>query len=399
VHGHGSAGPERPRLEVADIVRIWGADYRAQHTLSSEQARVLRAIERCRTAALGGHLDVCDCGFERPAYNSCRDRHCPKCQGLAQARWVARRLERILPVPYFHVVFTLPAELRALVRANRALLFELLFQAVSATLLQLGADPRHLGAQIGFTALLHTWTRTLEFHPHLHCIVTGGGRDAEGHWRPVRGGARFFIPVRVLARLFRGKFLHGLRELHRARKLRFTGPAEKLAADDVFAAFVDRLYRRDWVVYAKRPFAGPQQVFRYLGLYSHRVGISNHRLQAIDEDGVRFATRDGKSETLPGPVFIHRFLQHVLPARFVKIRHYGLLASANLPRLQDLQCQLAVDEPPHATPASPPATATWPEQMLALTGVDLRRCPRCGGQLQRRSLTTIAPRPPPGATP
>lgn len=392
---HGEGAPP-PRLEVADIFRTHGDAYRRSHVLSPEQARAMHAIETCRTAPLGGHLDVCaSCGFERPAYNSCRNRHCPKCQSLTQALWVDRRMERILPVPYFHVVFTLPAELRSLVLHNRALLFDLLFQSVAATLLELGADPRWLGALLGFTAVLHTWTRALEFHPHLHCIVTGGGRDADGCWRPVRGGARFFIRVEVMAALFRGKFLAGLRALYRAEKLRFGGRCAGLAQDDVFAAWIDRLYGREWVVYAKRPFAGPEQVFRYLGLYTHRVGISNHRLQAMDEAGVRFGTKDGKSVTLPADAFIGRFLQHVLPPHFVKIRHYGLLASANLERLQNLQCDLAVEAPPPGDSAAP--TDEWPERLLALTGLDLRLCPRCGGEMLPRPLTSdgARPRPPP----
>jgi hypothetical protein len=276
VHCHRDAPaaprPGRPRFEVADVFRAHGETYRKSHALSGDQLKVMRAIELCRTKALGGHLDECPgCGFERPAYNSCRNRHCPKCQSLAQARWLERRLQHILPTHYFHVVFTIPAALRPLALANRKLLFDLLFAAASRTLLDLGDDPKHIGARLGVTAVLHTWTRKLTFHPHLHCIVTGGGLAPSGDaWVP--SCRRFIFPVRVLGALFRGKFLDGLRRLRRQGALYYTGGAANLVDDDVFGQLLDRLYRTPWVVYAKRPFAGPDHVFRYLGRYTHRVG-------------------------------------------------------------------------------------------------------------------------------
>lgn len=390
-----STGLERPHLEVADVFRRWGEAYREQHALSPEQARAMRAIELCRTAALGGHLDVCDhaCGFERPSYNSCRDRHCPKCQSLAQAAWVEKRKERILPANYFHVVFTLPEELRPLALNNRERVFNLLFQAASATLLELGHDERRLGALLGFTAVLHTWTRALAFHPHLHAIVIGGGLSDDGdHWRGVRGG-RFLFPVKVLSRLFRGKFLAGLREARDHGELRFENSCVALGAEDVFQALLDKLYAKEWVVYAKRPFGGAEQVYRYLGLYTHRIGIANSRLQEIDERGVRFSTKDGKSVTLPPFEFIRRYLLHVLPAGFVKIRHYGLLAAANVKsKLVRAASLFGVSV---AAPQTEPAPVTWADWVRLLTGRDPLRCPRCEKGVLIAVPLAKNPRPPP----
>jgi hypothetical protein len=317
-------------FEVADVFRAHGEAYRQSHALTGDQLKVMRAIERCRTDALGGHLDLCpECGLEKPAYNSCQNRHCPKCQCLVQVRWVERRLEHILATHYFHVVFTLPAELRPLVRANRELLFGLLFATAPRALLDLGDDPKRLGGRLGITAILHTWTRELLFHPHLHCIVTGGGLAPGGEtW--ISCSERFLFPVRMLGALFRGKFLDGLRRLRRDGQLRCTGGSARFADDAAFNQLLDRLYRTSWVVYAKRPFAGPDQVFRYLGRYTHRVGISNQRLQAIDDNGVRFATKGSKSVTVAPLEFIRRFFAHVLPTGFTKIRHFGLHASSNV---------------------------------------------------------------------
>jgi len=358
----------------------------------------MRAIELCRTLALGGHLDVCPhCDFERPAYNSCRNRHCPKCQSLAQARWIEQRQERLLATHYFHVVFTLPAELRPLARHNRVELFDLLFAAASRTLLELGDDPERLGGRLGVTAVLHTWTRQLTFHPHLHCVVTGGGLDPTGQcWVPC--SRRYIFPVKVLGALFRGKFLDGLRRLRRDGSLEYHGGAAALADEAAFGRLLDRLYETDWVVYAKRPFAGPEHVFRYLGRYTHRVAISNQRLQAFDDRGVRFATKDGKSITLPPFVFIHRFLDHVLPAGFTKIRHFGLHAAANVnTKLEQAQRLLSppTAEPPAEAPTEPAAAvepATWQELLLELTGVDVTRCPLCDHRLIRRRLPRPRPR-------
>jgi len=390
--------PGRPLIEVADVFHAHGETYRQSHALTAGQRKVMRAIELCRTEALGGHLDVCpDCALERPAYNSCRDRHCPKCQSLAQARWLEQRLERILDTHYFHVVFTMPAALRPLARANRQLLFNLLFASASRTLLDLGDDPKRLGARLGITGVLHTWTRELTFHPHLHCIVTGGGLAPDGDaWVPL--SRRFIFPVRVLGDLFRGKLLDGLRRLRGDGSLRFTGGAADLANSDAFDQLLNRLYRTSWVVYAKRPFAGVQHVFRYLGRYTHRVGISNHRLQTFDDNGVRFATKNGKAVTVAPLEFIRRFLDHVLPAGFTKIRHFGLFAASNVnTKLEKARSLLADRVPEHGKPepeseagdAAP--AATWQELLLRLTGVDPRLCPNCGGTLIHRPLTWLRP--------
>jgi len=386
----------RPALEIATIFRAHGARYRDTHALTREQRAVMRAIEICRTEALGGHLDVCThCGHEPPAYNSCRNRHCPKCQSLAQARWIEQRLTRTLETPYFHVVFTLPRELRALALVNRRTLFAMLFAAASQTLLALGRDPARLGATLGITAVLHTWTRELQFHPHLHCIVTGGGLALDAaRWVPARGA--YLFPVKVLARLFRGKLLAALTRAYERGELTLSGPCAELADPGRFARLRDRLYRQDWVVYAKRPLAGVAHVFRYLGRYTHRVALSNHRLQAIDDHAVRFATKHGRCVTLSPQEFIRRFLLHVLPAYFVKIRHYGLLAPQHArSRLERARQLLAVpstaQRPATIAPPALPPDRDWRVRLRALTGVDLFRCPHCAtGTMIRRPLFRAA---------
>jgi hypothetical protein len=312
------------------VFRAAGEVYRRTHALTAEEWAAMRAIEVCRTPVLGGHVDVCDaCTFTRPAYNSCRNRHCPKCQALAQAAWVDKRMAYVLPTHYFHVVFTLPHELGRLARGNRKTIFDLLFSAAARTLLKLGNDDRRLGALLGVTAVLHTWTRDLRFHPHVHCIVTGGGLRPTGD-RWVFSRAKYLFPIRMLSDLFRGKFLDGLARLYDRGKLDLGGACAGLADRSVFGRLKDTLYRKDWVVYAKRPFTGPEQVFKYLGRYTHRVGISNHRLVSFDEGRVCFRTKDSKQVTVTAEEFIRRFLVHVLPDGFVKIRHFGLLASSNL---------------------------------------------------------------------
>jgi hypothetical protein len=396
-------GSERPKLEVADIFRSHGQTYRATHALTPDQARVMRAIETCRTAALGGHVDVCgQCHFERNAYNSCRNRHCPKCQNLAQAGWLKRQMARILPTHYFHVVFTLPGELRALALHNRKRLFDILFEAASHTLLDLGHDEDRLGALLGLTAVLHTWTRDLSFHPHLHCIVTGGGLrlspqdDARSPTEWVsRHGSRYLFPVKVLRRLFRGKFMDALVMTRENGKLVFGGGSTPLAKDEAWNAFKDKLYRKEWVVYAKRPFGGAEGVYKYLGRYTHRVGISNYRLQAINDTGVRFSTKGGKSATLKHEEFIRRFLLHVLPKGFVKIRHYGLFAPPNLGTKLTLAHQVHDHNIHH--PEKTPDTASeqdWRSAVLELTGVDLTVCPQCKTGTMVPHLSE-RPRPPP----
>jgi Zn ribbon nucleic-acid-binding protein len=366
---------EPPRLEVADILRAHGEAYARRHALSIEQRRAMRDILRCRTAALGGHLDVCTtCGEERPAYNSCRNRHCPKCQALPQARWVEQQVERVLPVKCFHVVFTLPAGLRPLARRHGRDLYELLLHSASSTLLTLGRDPKWLGAQLGITTVLHTWARDLTLHPHAHCIVTAGGLSLDGA-RWVDTERDFLFPLAVLAKLFRGKFLAGL-----TRSRRTHGIGRHLSSD-AFETLVDSLYKTDWNVYAKAPFAGPTQVFRYLGQYTHRVGISNHRLLSLDARGVTFRTRGTKTVTLDVEGFIERFLTHVLPFRFVKIRHSGLMANGGAALQRERARALLAARHPVSRAADVPirlGDADWQQALEVLTGIDLAACRRCG---------------------
>jgi len=379
-----------PRFEIAELFRTHGDAYRRAHRLSHEQWSAMRAIESCRTAILGGHVDVCDaCGYQRPAYNSCRNRHCPKCQSLAQARWITQRMQRILPTRYFHVVFTLPAALRPLALSNRRLVFTLLFQAAAQTLLALGDDPKRLGGRLGMTAVLHTWTRALPFHPHLHCVVTGGALSADGQRWIATKTPDYLFPVRVLSALFRAKFLRALRRAFRWGKLRFSPGLAALAAPQAFGRFIDALSRQDWVVYAKQPFGGSEHVFRYLGRYTHRVAIANQRLEAVDENAVRFRTRHGKTATVHPSEFIRRFLLHVLPTGFVKIRHYGLFAPAHAGSALE-RARALLDDQPGAPAAARKTDTDWRKQLAELTGVDLWRCPRCdGGTMVRGALPAL----------
>ena len=356
---------ERPRLEVAEIVRFHGGAYRERHFLSPRQRKALRDIVLCRTPALGGHEDMCDsCGHIEGGYNSCGNRHCPKCQALAQGRWIEERKERILPVHHFHLVFTLPAPLRPLALASQREVYDLLFRTASATLNAIARDERRLGGTPAVTAVLHTWNRELGFHPHIHAVVSGGGLSPDGRWIP--SPREFLFPVRVLSRLFRGKFLDGLRRLVEAGKVR-------LPAGMDFPKVLAALYRQEWVVYAKAPFAGAEHVFEYLGRYTHRVAISNERLVSMGDTGVCFRTRDGKTKTLPPEEFLRRFLLHVLPKGFKKIRHYGLLApSAVNTRLPEARA--AIERQGLARPRSPepaPPKASVAEE-------EPRPCPACG---------------------
>lgn len=375
-----------PGLEVATIVRAHGAAVRQQQALSREQRHALRAIAVCRTPALGGHLDVCArCGFERPAYHSCRNRHCPKCQSLAQARWIDQRMARVLDVDYFHVVFTLPATLRPLALANRRRVFALLLRAAAQTLLTLGRDPKRLGAELGITAVLHTWTRELEFHPHVHCIVTAGGLTADRRrWQPAR--QRHLFPVRILGALFRGKVLAALRhDLDRGA----LSSADPVSTRRLLGA----LHGTPWLVYVKRPFGGATRLFQYLGRYTHRVGLSNQRLVAITRTTVTFRTKDGRTATLHPEEFVRRLLLHVLPAGFVKIRHSGLFAPRQVSTSLPIAQHLLADRPRVDHPTTP---APWATLLRRLTGLDVTRCPRCDAQpLDRRVLLPQAGRPPP----
>ncbi len=327
----------RSRLEVADIFRGHGAAWRKANAghMSLGQLKVMSAIENCRTAALGGHVVRCeDCAHTTIAYNSCRNRHCPKCQGAAAKDWLAAREADLLPVPYYHVVFTLPAAIADIAYQNKAIVYDLLFKASAETLIAIAADPKHLGARVGITSVLHTWGSALTHHPHVHMIVPGGGISFDGKsWISCRPG--FFLPVRVLSRLFRRLFLERLLAAHQANRLKFFGDHAALADAQAFAAHLAPLRRAEWVVYAKRPFGGPQAVLAYLSRYTHRVAISNSRLIACDRTGVSFRWKDYRAEgrdrqkvmTLATAEFIRRFLIHVLPSGFHRIRHYGLLAS------------------------------------------------------------------------
>jgi hypothetical protein len=376
------AARERPRWEIGDIVRAHRGALEDSRSLSLDQRRALSAIALCRTAALGGHLDVCTaCGHETPAYNSCRNRHCPKCQALAQEKWITDRLARILPVPHFHVVFTVPAELRPLAAYRPALVYDLLFKTASATLLDVGRGPK-LGGLLGITAVLHTWTRELQLHPHLHCIVTGGAL-APGADRWIRARAEYLLPVRVLADVFRGKFLAALRREHGRGSF---DAFDAFADPEGFERLCSAITKHRWVVYAKKPFAGPEHVFRYLGRYTHRVGIANSRLLDVDDDHVTFRTKDGKAITLAPVDFLARFVQHVLPKGYVKIRHYGLLAGSNVRTLLERARELL--RPTVTTYPGAPARS-WIEILLALVGRDVRRCALCDGPIVMTALPSL----------
>lgn len=381
----------RDALEVADIFRDFGPKFRAAQAghLSLEQLKVMSAIERCRTAALGGHVEECaDCEHQRIAYNSCRNRHCPKCQGAAARTWLAEREGDLLPVGYFHVVFSLPAEIAAIAWTNKAAVYDLLFRAAAETMLTIAADRKHLGARIGITAVLHTWGSAMTHHPHIHMIVPGGGLSPDGR-RWISSSPAFLLPVRVLSRLFRRLFLTGLVALHAAGQLGFFGEVQNLAERRAFLRHLAPLRRKNWVVYAKPPFAGPQAVLAYLARYTHRVAISNRRLVAMDDAGITFRYKNYRQDgaaryqtmTLPPAEFIRRFLLHVLPKGFHRIRHYGLLASANRKvNIVHIRELLAV---PHPVPEETATLEAAPEPW--------RRCPCCGGQMM---IIEILTRPP-----
>jgi Putative transposase/Transposase zinc-binding domain len=374
----------RPRLEVADIFRHHGAAWRRANAghVSLGQLQVMSAIVSCRTAALGGHVTRCeDCGHTQIAYNSCRNRHCPKCQGAAARDWLAAREAELLPVPYFHLVFTLPAAIADIAYQNKAVIYDLLFKAASETLLTIAADPKHLGARIGVTAVLHTWGSAMTHHPHLHMIVPGGGIALDqSKWVACRPG--FFLPVRVLAKLFRRLMLEKLAMAHATDKLQFFGERAHLAAAAAFAAFLAPLRTTRWFVYSKKSFAGPQAVLAYLARYTHRVAISNRRLVALDADHVTFRYKDYRRNgqqryrtmTLVPGEFIRRFLLHVLPKGFHRIRHYGLLAraarQANIARAREL---LAAPEPETVRNDTTSAAAAPNDHRPP--------CPCCGGRM------------------
>ena len=369
--------------EVANVVRRYGDAHRAQHgaSLSTAQRRVMTAIELCRTAALGGHVEQCDqCGHQRISYCSCRNRHCPKCQSLARAQWLEDRRAELLPTQYFHVVLTLPEEIAAIAHQNKATIYGILFSAAAETLQTIAADPKHLGAEIGFFAVLHTWGQTLTLHPHLHCVVTGGGLSPDGgRWISCRPA--FFLPVRVLSRLFRRLFLGRLQKAFDAGKLRFFSSLEPLRDYRAFRRYLAPVRQAPWVVYAKPPFAGPEQVLEYVGRYTHRVAISNNRLRDIDNGRVSFAWKDyrdhnrQKDMTLAADEFIRRFLLHVLPEGFHRSRYYGLLGNRH--RAQKLaRCRellgMTKSEPAHSQ-----AEHDYRCRCEELTGHSLTQCPVC----------------------
>ena len=391
---------DRPRLEVADVFRRYGEAYRQQHdaSMTPAQRRVMTAIEVCRTAALGGHLERCDqCGHERNCFNSCRDRHCPKCQSLARAQWIENRQAELLEVPYFHVVFTVPEEVAAIACQNKKVVYGILFHATAETLTTIAADPKHLGAQIGFFAVLHSWGQSLLFHPHLHCVVPGGGPSPDGQrWVSCRR-PDFFLPVRVLSRLFRRLFLESLHNAFDSGKLQFFGALEPLRERHAFARRLERAKVSEWVVYAKRPFAGPQQVLDYVGRYTHRVAISNNRLLDIENGQVCFQWKDYrnsdqvKTMTLSADEFIRRFLLHVLPNGFRRIRYYGFLV--NRYRQERLaECHRLLGMQMSSPLPAPPAEQDYRDRYEELTGRSLRECPQC--QRGRMVLVAILPKCP-----
>jgi hypothetical protein len=372
----------REGLEVADVFRRFGPAFRVQHgaSLSAARQRAMTAIERCRTAALGGHVEHCDgCGHQRVAYNSCRNRNCPKCQGLARAQWVEDRQAELLEVPYFHVVFTVPEAVATIAFQNQTAVYDILFRTVAETLRTIAADPKHLGAEIGFLAVLHTWGQNLMHHPHLHCLVPGGGIAPDGQsWVACRPG--FFLPVRVLSRLFRGLFLHYLEKAFAAGTLKFFTAHRHLHEPAAFQRHLAPARKAEWVVYSKPPFAGPAQVLEYVGRYTHRVAISNNRLVSLETGKVRFRWkdyRDGnrqKTMTLEAREFIRRFLIHVLPDGFHRIRYYGFLGNSH--RAQKLAlCRTLLRMAPSASSANPPDD--YRDRYEALTGLSLRQCPHC----------------------
>lgn len=378
----------RPPLEVADLIRSAGAAFleRNRQWLSWKHLKVLLAIARCRTAALGGHLDECTrCGHRATiSYNSCRNRHCPKCQTAARERWIAARQKELLPTRYVHVVFTLPAQLAPLALQNKKVVYDLLFRASAETLLEVARDPRHLGAEIGFFTVLHTWNQKLGLHPHVHCVIPAGGLSLDhAHW--VKSRDRFFLPIHVLRRVFRGKFVAALRQACADHQLVFHGSLTLLAQPRTFAAWLRPLFRKDWVVYAKPPFGGPEYVLQYLGRYTHRVAISNHRLVSFAEDKVTFRWRDSahnneqKLLTLSHDEFLRRFLLHVLSKGFVRIRNFGFLANRRRATLLPLCFHLLGSAPQAEQHISGSKAPT-----------DLWLCPKCGGPMRVIETLTAA---------
>ena len=378
----------RPGLELAHIFRQHGPAYRQMHALPFHQQRLMRAIENCRTPVLGAVVDWCQhCQYTHIQYRSCRNRHCPKCQGLARARWLRQRQAELLPVEYFHVVFTVPEAIAAMAFYNKAVVYDILFRAAAQTLLTIAADPKRLGLETGFFAVLHSWGQNLHFHPHLHCVVPGGGLSPQAD-RWIHGRRRFLLPVKVLSARFRRLFLQALQQAYAAGQLQFFADLAGLSDPATFARYLAPLKNSKWVVYAKAPLGGPQQVLEYLGRYTHRVAISNQRLLALEDGQVTFQWRDYRDSelkrmTVPAEEFIRRFLLHALPPGFQRIRYYGLLANCHRATRLELCRRLL------ATPTADllPRATDYRDFYLELAGLNLRLCPRCGiGVLIRLAL-------------
>lgn len=355
----------RPSHELADVIRLYGEQFIQQHKPLKQHLRTLNAIAKCRTAALGGHVDQCDgCGHERIAYNSCRNRHCPKCQGTNRERWIMERQKDLLPVPYFHVVFTLPQQLNTLCLSHPQQLYSILFQASRQTVMQLGLDPKHLGAKPGMITVLHTWGQQLWLHPHVHCIIPGGGITKAGYWRFTKSNGKFLFPIKVMSAVFRGKFIRMLKKFCTDEKISL--PVE----------FIDSLYQNKWVVYAKQPFAGPKQVIGYLGRYTHRIAISNHRIKSIADGKVNFSYKDyrqggvQKVMTLDAGEFLRRFCLHILPPGFMKIRHYGMLANRAKSKLKMQQMKMGIS-------IVPKIKMGWKQVARQAMNFDVDACPCC----------------------
>jgi hypothetical protein len=365
--------------EVQDIFLKYGKDYRTNHKLTLVQHKAMSSIQKCRTSQLGGHKEVCDsCGHTRNSYNSCRNRHCPKCQALAKERWIENQKANLLNVGYFHVVFTIPDSLNLIAYQNQKVFYTLLFKTVAETLTELAADKKYLGAKIGFSSILHTWGQALMHHPHMHCIVPGGGLSSIGRW--VKSRKKFFIPVKVLSKKFRGKFLDYLKQLYLENKLEFHGSQKYLARDYEFEKMLSSLYAKKWVVYCKPPFKNASCVVEYLGRYTHRVAISNSRIVSMKDGKVTFKWRDYKDGnkqkvmTLSADEFIRRFLIHILPNRFMKIRHYGLLGNRNKTTKLKICKQLT------HTPCITKEKASNIQLIQKITGINLSKCPNCGSE-------------------
>lgn len=374
-------------VELQKIFQKYGEEYRKNHRLPINQLKAMSAIENCRTERLGGHVDECDeCGHIRISYNSCRNRHCPKCQNLSKERWLEDRKMDLLPVGYFHVVFTIPEELNAVALRNQKEMYTILFKAASETLTELSRDKKHLGAEMGLIAIIHTWGQNLMDHPHIHCIVPGGGLALDGR-RWIKSKKKFYISVKVLSKKFKGKFMHYLNKIYEDNKLKFMGKIEELKEKHVYECFKEKLYSKNWIVYCKPPFKSAENVLEYLGRYTHRVAISNNRIEKLEDGQVTFKWRDYKDGnrekhmTLAVEEFIRRFLMHVLPDKFVKIRHYGILSNRNR-KTKLKQCKKLTG----MIYQKQKKKLSTEELLLKLTGVDIKICPCCGkGKMVQKS--------------